>query len=150
MAYRGFLFITKSYCDGLSVESYITALIFCRVKFVFPTFRVMKETFCNSTPFFVSRVSFLLNTNIAKTMSGLFLNMHTVAAFDLSQKILSFVSVPIQMLNQAIYPHVAKNPIKSFSVKMLYVIAALSLILSVLLFFSSTLYHSLFFSATIC
>ena len=128
------------------VFSLILLLIFCRVKFVFPTFRVMKETFCNSTPFFVSRVSFLLNTNIAKTMSGLFLNMHTVAAFDLSQKILSFVSVPIQMLNQAIYPHVAKNPIKSFSVKMLYVIAALSLILSVLLFFLAP-YIILYFSA---
>ena len=127
------------------VFSLVLLLIFCRVKFVLPTFRVMKETFCNSTPFFVSRVSFLLNTNIAKTMSGLFLNMHTVAAFDLSQKILSFVSVPIQMLNQAIYPHVAKNPIKSFSVKMLYVIAALSLILSVLLFFLAP-YIILYFS----
>ena len=36
------------------VFSLILLLIFCRVKFVFPTIRVMKETFCNSTPFFVS------------------------------------------------------------------------------------------------
>lgn len=42
--------------------------------------------------------------------------MHEVAVFDLAQKIAMTALVPLQMLNQALFPHIAKHLIGNLSI----------------------------------
>lgn len=88
----------------------------------------------DSTPFFVSRVSVVLNNSIAKTVSGIFFNMNVVAAFDLAQKITNFALVPISMLNQAIYPNISRSQSKPFAQKCLYLNISISFLIALLVF----------------
>ncbi len=80
-----------------------------KVRLVRPRLDEMKRYFINSIPFFLSRVSVVINNGLAKIFSGIFFSMEVVGAFDLAQKIASTALVPMQMLNQAIYPHIAKT-----------------------------------------
>lgn len=80
-----------------------------KISLYIPAFESVKKYFQESVPFFVSRVSVVINGSMAKTVCGIFFSMHEVAAFDLAQKIAMTALVPLQMLNQAIFPHIAKT-----------------------------------------
>lgn len=84
-----------------------------RVRLQLPHVRELKKCFVESIPFFMSRVSVVINNGMAKMVSGLFFSMELVGAFDIAQKIATSALIPMQMMNQAIYPHIAKT--KSFS-----------------------------------
>lgn len=86
-----------------------------KVKFVIPDSAFLKKTFTDSIPFFFSRLSVVLNGALAKTVSGIFFSMSAVAAFDLAQKIANIALVPAQMMNQAVYPHIAKTRDRRFA-----------------------------------
>lgn len=97
------------------------------VRFVFPQYDRLKSIFKDSFPFFMSRLSAVFNNTMAKTISGIFFSMEAVAAFDLAQKIATVALVPMQMLNQAVYPHIARTLNRAFVKKFLYINIALSL-----------------------
>lgn len=97
-----------------------------RVRLVTPRLQFMKITFVDSFPFFMSRVSVVFNNTMAKTISGIFLTMEAVAAFDLAQKIATAALIPTQMMNQAVYPHIAKTKSVSFVRKYLKIDVLLS------------------------
>lgn len=99
-----------------------------RVVLQIPLLRHMITTFKDSIPFFMSRVSFVINSNIAQTLSGIFLGMSEVAAFDIAKKIINFAFIPLQMLMQAVFPHNANKQDKLFVKKFLYVLAGVTLI----------------------
>lgn len=80
-----------------------------KISLFIPAFAPVKLYFTESIPFFVSRVSVVINASMAKTICGIFFSMHEVAAFDLAQKIAMTALIPLQMLNQAIFPHIAKT-----------------------------------------
>lgn len=80
-----------------------------KISLFIPAFTPVKLYFTESIPFFVSRVSVVINASMAKTICGIFFSMHEVAAFDLAQKIAMTALIPLQMLNQAIFPHIAKT-----------------------------------------
>ena len=88
-----------------------------KIRLVFPQWDMLVTTFRESMLFFVSRLSVVLNNNMAKTISGMVFSMHFVAAFDLAQRIATVALVPAQMLNQAVYPHLAKTKNKIFANK---------------------------------
>ena len=96
------------------------------------------QKYKDATPFFVSRVSVVFNNSIAKTGSGMFLNMDVVAAFDLAQKISNFALVPISMMNQAIYPNISRNQSKTFAQKCLYLNIGISVLVALCTFTLST------------
>jgi PST family polysaccharide transporter len=79
--------------------------------------KTLKSTFKDSIPFFLSRASGVLNINIARTLSGFFLGMTEVAVLDLAQKITNVATIPLSMLNTAIFPHNSKNQNKRFITK---------------------------------
>lgn len=85
-----------------------------RISLFLPAFSPIKAYFTESIPFFISRVSVVVNANMAKTICGIFFSMHEVAAFDLAQKIAMTALIPLQMLNQAIFPHIAKTRDRAF------------------------------------
>ena len=105
------------------------------VKLCVPPLKQVVSVFKNAIPFFFSRVSVVFNANLAKLVTGLFLSMESVAAFDIAQKLCQFVMIPVEMLNQATYPHIARTKNKRFITKYLFFSALLGLLLSVVLFF---------------
>ena len=85
-----------------------------KIRLIVPNFKYMLATFKQSFPFFMSRLSVVFNNTMAKTISGIFFTMESVAAFDLAQKIATAALIPTQMMNQAVYPHIAKTRSVSF------------------------------------
>ncbi len=119
------------------------------VRFSFPPLQHTIQVFKNAVPFFLSRVSVIYNSNLAKTISGLFLSMESVAAFDIAQKVSQFVLVPISMLNHATYPHIARTRNKTFIKKYLYLCAFLGFVLSLSLFIVSPILIRIFTSENV-
>lgn len=101
-----------------------------RIKLLLPKYLDLKYCFVDSIPFFMSRLSAVLNNGMAKIVSGIFFSMSAVAAFDLAQKMATAALIPMQMMNQAVYPHIAKTKSLSFVRKYLKVDLLLSLIIS--------------------
>lgn len=101
------------------------------VKLLIPKYSDLKHCFVDSIPFFMSRVSVVLNNGMAKIISGIFFSMSAVAAFDLAQKMATAALIPMQMMNQAVYPHIAKTRSISFVRKYLKVNVLLSLLVAI-------------------
>lgn len=90
--------------------------------------------FKESIPYFSSRISVVINNTLAKLVSGFFFSMHDVAVFDLAQKITTAAFVPIQMLNQSIFPHNSKHQNRKYANDMLWAIGLTSLFFSLFIF----------------
>ena len=108
-----------------------------RIRLSFPGFSILKCCFVDSIPFFISRLSVVLNNGMAKLVSGIFFSMDAVAAFDLAQKIATTAMIPMQMMNQAVYPHIANTKSLSFIRKYLIINVFLSLIASLFVYVMS-------------
>ncbi len=104
------------------------------VRICIPPLQQIITALKSAIPFFFSRVSVTFNSNMAKLVSGLFLSMESVAAFDIAQKVSQFVMIPVQMLNQATYPYVARTKNKLFITKYLQLSAVIGILLSAVLF----------------
>lgn len=105
-----------------------------RISFSKLTRKYVVQMYKDSAPFFLSRVSVVLNNSIAKTISGIFFSMNVVAAFDLAQKITSFSLVPISMMNQALYPNIAKNQNRNFAQRCFLINILLSTFIAIAVF----------------
>lgn len=110
-----------------------------KIKLVLPSYVRLKNVFNEGFPFFMSRVSVVFNNTMAKTISGIFFTMEFVAAFDLAQKISSASLIPIQMLNQSAYPHIAKTLNVIFVRRFFVVNVVISFIIAAFVFISSPL-----------
>lgn len=102
---------------GWLLSGVISFFMLIRVEKIFlfvPAVELIRRYFRESIPFFISRVSVVINASMAKTVCGIFFSMHEVAAFDLAQKIAMTALVPLQMLNQALFPHIAKTLDRAF------------------------------------
>lgn len=108
-----------------------------RIKLISPSMVSLRTTFTKSFPFFMSRLSVVFNNTMAKTVSGIFFTMDAVAAFDLAQKIANVALIPMQMLNQAVYPHIAKTLNKRFVKQFLYINVSLSIFVAFIVFIIS-------------
>lgn len=102
-----------------------------------PSFVKIWKMLKSSFPFWFSRVSVVFNTNLAKTVSGLFLSMESVAAFDLAQRIINAVLIPTRMLNKAAYPHIARTQSRQFATKFLLFVATIAFVISSITFLTA-------------
>ena len=96
--------------------------------------RLLKNIFKESIPFFFSRLSVVLNNTMAKTVSGIFFSMNIVAAFDIAQKVATVSLVPMQMMNQAVFPKIAQTLSKQFVSKFLKLNVCISFIVAFFVF----------------
>lgn len=94
----------------------------------------LKKYFIEAIPFFVSRLSLIVNSGIAKIICGIFFSMASVAAFDLAQKIATTAIIPLQMVNQSIYPHLARTKDRLLAKNGFFFITLCSLLLSFFIF----------------
>ena len=109
-----------------------------------PCCAMVWKMFFESVPFWFSRISVIFNTNLAKTVSGIFFTMESVAAFELAQKVSNAVRIPTNMLNQAVYPHIARTQDKRFVARFIWINILFAFVLSTVIFVVSPLLVSLF------
>lgn len=74
-----------------------------------PTFKIIKYYFLDSIPFFISNVSIQVYVNTNKVIVGTFLGMADVAYYDLAEKILNMLKMPISIIGQVVYPKVSRE-----------------------------------------
>lgn len=86
------------------------------------------EIFKESALFFTSRFSVVLVEKLNITMLGFFAGTHYVSLYDLGNKCVTLLQLPFSMLNQAVYPRVAK----SLDVTSIFVLIKYCLLLSIL------------------
>lgn len=113
------------------------------IRLAVPGYAMIRQMFFESVPFWFSRISAIFNTNLAKTVSGIFFTMESVAAFELAQKVSNAVRIPTSMLNQAVYPHITRTQDKRFVVHFLWFNILLAFGLSTIIFVTSPLLVSL-------
>ena len=104
------------------------------IRFCLPPLAFIRRTFRESIPFFASRASLAVNAYMAKIMSGIYLSGAEVAAFDVAQKVLNGGMVPIQMLNQALYPNLSRSRDRAMLPSLLRIVALLIAAITVVLF----------------
>ncbi len=102
-----------------------------KLPFSVPTRVELVDTFKDSLPFFASRFSVVINANIAKTLSGLFLGYHETAVFDLAQKISNAAMLPLYVINRAIFPHNANKQDRRFATKALFAVSMITIVVAV-------------------
>lgn len=110
-----------------------------KLPFSVPTRVELVDTFKDSLPFFASRFSVVINTNIAKTLSGLFLGYHETAVFDTAQKISNAAMIPLYVINRAIFPHNANKQDRRFATKALFAVSMITIVVAVADFIFSPL-----------
>lgn len=122
---------------SLLIGGFVSVYLLLRVESIrlrWPKRTALVNIFKESIPFFFSRLSVVLNNTMAKTISGIFFSMNMVTAFDLAQKIASVALIPMQMMNQAAYPNIAKTLNKQFVTKFLKLNITISFIVALLVF----------------
>ena len=92
--------------------------------------------FKESLPFFISRSSAVFNTETNTLLLANFVHMSAVAYYDLAKKIIIVFQMPNSIINQVIYPNIAKTKNKILAKKVFYIrlIIAFVLITIVYLF----------------
>lgn len=105
-----------------------------KLKLSIPSYNELKLTIKEGFPFFLSRISNFFNSSLSKIICGAFFSMQLVAAYDLMHKVAAGMSLPMSMLNQSAYPHIAKDKDKSFVAKFFIAITILSGIIGVTMF----------------
>lgn len=74
------------------------------------SFRKLFGYFQESLVFFISNVSIQIYTNANKVIVGSFLGMGQVALYDLAEKVITLLRIPVRMANQALFPSMANRP----------------------------------------
>ena len=111
------------------------------IPFILPQKDDIVCTFIKSFPFFLSRVATTFNGYVAKLVTGATLTMEAVGILDVAQKIIGVARIPSGMLNQAIYPTMAKikNTNTNLTKRYLYLFITISLLSCLAVFLLSPL-----------
>ena len=115
-----FLYVPLIHAIGSLTASCISIyLIFMkdRVKFIIPPMQILREAFFNSFPIFSSNVSLKLYLSSNKVIIGSFLGSQEVAYYDLGEKLLNLLKIPITILSQALFPKMSLDYKRSFLLK---------------------------------
>ena len=102
-----------------------------------------------NVPLFVSNVSSQIYVNANKLIVGSFLGMQDVAVYDIVDKIVSLLKVPVLLLGQTLFPRISRDKDVSFVKKtMIFVFVFFSVVYTgvfifadpIILFFSGSTY----------
>lgn len=91
--------------------SFSCYLLFFRFKVRFKPVPValLRHYLKESSTFFISKVAITIQERTNTLLVGTFLGATEVAYYDLANKVVSIAKIPFYMLNETIYPHVARN-----------------------------------------
>lgn len=126
------------------IVSVIIMLRVVKIRFNMPSRNDVVVAIKDAFPFFLSRISNFFNGSISKVICGAFFSMQLVAAYELMSKVAAGVCLPMSMLNQSTYPHIAKNKDKIFATRYFLTICAISFVMGLVLFFGAPLAELIF------
>ena len=80
-----------------------------QIAFRLPKRSEVKAGFSASLPLFVSTVSTQLYANVNKLVVGAFLGMSEVTIYDLGEKIVRLMKIPVMMVSQVTFPRISRE-----------------------------------------
>ena len=107
-----------------------------KINFMIPTKIDLVFYFKESLPFFISRLSAVFNTETNTLLLANFVSMSAVAYYDLAKKIITVFQMPNSIINQVIYPNIAKTKNKILAKKVFYIrLVIASILMSIVYLF---------------
>lgn len=111
---------------GSSLISSFSSMYYVRfvdgVKISFQKQIILKLYFFDSLPLFFSRVFTLVSSKLSVFFINYFFGREYVAYYDVAEKIISILLIPLQMINQVLFPIVSRNKSVTFVLKTMAVI----------------------------
>lgn len=104
------------------------------VRFIFPSFLIVKYFIKESYHFFLSNVLIQIYANSNKVIIGAFLGMGAVAYYDLAEKIVKLIRIPQGIISQVSFPRISSTKSTFFIKKILRVSIVINVFLYVILF----------------
>ena len=109
------------------------------LRFYFPKFRVLKLYFNQTLPYFLTALSANIYVTSNKVLIGLFLGVKEVSYYDMGEKILNILKIPISILSQAVLPKISHDRNLVFIRKIFKYSVSLNLLIYLGLFMFSKL-----------
>lgn len=104
------------------------------VRFIFPSFRIIKDYVRESYHFFLSNVLIQIYVASNKLIIGHFLGMSALAYYDLAEKIVNLVRMPQNIISQVAFPRISATKSVSFVKKLFKISTLMNVVLYSLLF----------------
>ena len=118
-------------------SSILILLCIEKIKLKLPSGKQLRFYFKESLPFFTSRVSAVILAEANTLIIGTFINMKSVAFYDLAKKIVNVFLIPNSIINTVIYPHIVKTKSNLIVSKVLKFRIVIALMLYFVVFFFS-------------
>ena len=104
--------------------------------FVIPI-KDLKSAYKESFPLFVSSLSTQIYVNVNKLVIGSFLGMSEVSIYDMADKVLHLMKLPISMMAQAVFPKISRERNIRFVNQVMFLVAKTVLLAYICMFFGS-------------
>lgn len=98
---------------------------------------ILKKYFYDSIPLFISAASVQIYVNANRVLVGSFLGMTEVAYYDLGEKILRLIKLPVGMLGQSAFPTLAREKNINKINKIMYIGVTITIVLIMIVFLFS-------------
>lgn len=109
-----------------------------KYNFKFPSIGAMKECIKDNIPLFISNVSSQIYVHANKLIVGSYLGMQEVAIYDIADKIVNILKVPVVLVGQALFPRVSRNKdVRFVKNAMWFVFVFFLIVYSIILIFAS-------------
>lgn len=108
-----------------------------KIKISFVPKYSLSNTFKNSFPLFISTLSTQIYVNVNKLVVGAFLGMSEVSIYDIADKILHLIKLPISMAAQAVFPKISREKNIRFVNRIMLLVVGVVSLAYVILFISS-------------
>jgi O-antigen/teichoic acid export membrane protein len=117
-------------------------------KFQLLTITSLKKSLKDNIPLFISNVSSQIYVNANKLIVGSFLGMQEVAVYDIADKIVNLLKVPVLLVGQTLFPRISHDRDVRFVKKaMVFVFIFFAIVYSGVYLFANPLIQ--FFSGTV-
>ena len=110
-----------------------------KIRFHLSSLKEILHQFKDALPLFASQASVKAYLSANKLIVGSFLGMTEVAIYDVGEKVSGLMKVPIQVLNQAVFPKVCREKNISFINKVLKISVSISLLIYIIVFLGSNI-----------
>lgn len=97
----------------------------------------IREDYKRSFPLFVSSISTQIYVNVNKLVVGSCLGMSEVAIYDIGEKVLHLMKLPIQMVAQATFPKISREKNIHFLNRLMFMVAGIVTVGYIIMFVCS-------------
>lgn len=108
-----------------------------RIKLVVIPIQELKSAYKESFPLFVSSLSTQIYVNVNKLVIGAFLGMPEVSIYDMADKVLLLMKLPISMMAQVVFPKISRERNVHFVNRVMFLVAGFVSLAYAVLFVSS-------------